>query len=75
MLVTKEVEMNNGLYIETRSDAGLRMKCGDRWVDAAIDPIDDVREYIETDIPIGEPIPDETAAYAEAGRILMGVEE
>lgn len=75
MLVTKEVEMNNGLYIETRSDAGLRMKCGDRWVDAAIDPIDDVREYEETDIPIGTPIPDENQQYAQAGKILMGVTE
>lgn len=75
MLVTKEIEMNGGVYIETRSDSGLRMKCGNLWMDAAIDPIDDVREYIETDIPIGEPIPDDTTAYAQAGRILMGVEE
>ncbi len=74
MLVTHEVEMNGGIYIDTRSDAGMRMRCGDEYLDAALDPIDDVREYEETDIPIGSPIPNETAAYAEAGRILMGVD-
>ena len=75
MLVQREIEMNNETYIETRSDAGMRMRCGDLYMDIAIDPTFDVREYVETDIPIGEPIPDETAAYAEAGRILMGVGE
>lgn len=75
MLVTQEIEMNGTTYIETRSDAGMKMKCGDAYMDMACDPADDVREYEETDIPIGTPIPDENQQYAQAGKILMGVTE
>ena len=39
----------------------------------AIDPIYMNRTYVETDIPIETDQSEINAAYAEAGRILMGV--
>lgn len=38
----------------------------------AIDPTDKNRQYEETDIPIEEPTEED---YAQAGKILLGVEE
>lgn len=75
MLVHREFENLGMKFIETKSDQNLRMKCGNEYMDVAYDPIDDVKDWQETDIPIGTPIPDDTTAYAQAGRILMGVEE
>ena len=41
----------------------------------AIDPIYMNRTYTETSIPIEQEFNSEDEAYAEAGRILMGVDE
>ena len=38
----------------------------------AIDPTEKNRQYTETDIPIEEPTEED---YAQAGKILLGVEE
>lgn len=73
-------EIINEDLIRTYSDRGLLIHGGFPEGDyaEAIDPISLGRTYIETDIPIEseenneEPIDNE---YAEAGRILMGVEE
>ena len=75
MIVQRDVEVMEMKFKELTSDQGMYIKYGKYYLNLALSPADEVEEYIETDIPIGEPIPDETAAYAEAGRILMGVEE
>lgn len=73
-------EILEGDLVYTYSDRGMLIHGGFPEGDyaEAIDPISLGRTYIETDIPIeseenGEEITDNE--YAEAGRILMGVEE
>ena len=65
-----------GDSVRTYSDAGFLIHGGFPEGDyaEAIDPIDMHREYTETDIPIEEDEPTEED-YADAGRILMGVEQ
>ena len=75
MIVQREFENCGMPFVESKSDQDVVITCNGEYFDVAWDPICEVREYIETDIPIGTPIPDETAEYAQAGRILMGVEE
>jgi hypothetical protein len=75
MIVQRDVEVMEMKFKELTSDQGMYIKHGKNYWNLVLAPADEVEEYIETDIPIGEPIPDETAAYAKAGRILMGVEE
>ena len=54
------------------SDAGYYIERDGIEYTEAIDPTDAGRKYNETDIPIDA---DDTEAYAEAGKILMGVIE
>ena len=63
--------------VRTYSDAGFYIHGGFPEADyiAAIDPISMNRIYTETNIPIEEEYDSEDEAYAEAGRILMGVNE
>lgn len=65
-----------GDSVRTYSDAGFLIHGGFPEGDyaEAVDPIDAGRTYTETDIPIEEDEPTEDD-YAEAGRIMMGVEE
>ena len=61
-------------YKYTYSDIGRKImqdRTGDIY-DEAYDPLDSDRTYTETDIPIEEPTDED---YAEAGKILMGVED
>ena len=74
MIVRKDVEIMDMKFIELTSDQEMYIKHGDRYFNLVLATAEDVNEYEETDIPIGSPIPNETAAYAEAGRILMGVD-
>lgn len=62
--------------VRTYSDRGVMIHGGFPEGDyaEAIDPISMNRTYVETDIPI-EDESDEDSAFAEAGRILMGVSE
>lgn len=66
-------------FIRTYSDAGMKVHGGvpEGDYDEACDPAEFNRTYTETDIPIDadEEESSEDAEYAEAGRILMGVEE
>lgn len=75
MIVQKEVEVMEMKFIELTSDREMLIKHGDRYYNVVLAPAEEVEEYIETDIPIGTPIPDENQQYAAAGRILMGVTE
>lgn len=70
-----------GDLVCTYSDAGFYIHGGVPEGDyvEATDPISMNRTYIETDIPIESEVENslnsEDMAYAEAGRILMGVSE
>lgn len=70
-----------GDLVRTYSDAGFYIHGGMPEGDyaEATDPISMNRTYIETDIPIESETENslslEDLAYAEAGRILMGVSE
>ncbi len=70
--------LRDGTLIKTYSDTGMLIeRDGIRYCEA-VDPVDAGREYIETDEPIEkseEPETDEDEAYAEAGKILLGVDE
>ncbi len=76
MIITEQIEKRETRYIHTYSDAGMMIeRDGLQYVDA-IDPIASGRTYTETNIPIDpDSEGDEEAAYAEAGKILMGVIE
>lgn len=74
MIVQEFLDEN---IVKTYSDAGFYIHGGmpeGNYVEA-IDPISMNRTYIETDIPIENEYETEDEAYAEAGRILMGVNE
>ena len=66
-------------FIRTYSDAGMLIHGGMPEGDysEATDPAEFNRTYTETNIPIDadEEEATEDSEYAEAGRILMGVEE
>ena len=61
--------------IRTYSDKNVYIHGGFPEADyvEAVDPIYMNRTYVETDIPIETDQSEIDAAYAEAGRILMGV--
>lgn len=74
MIVVEIVEIDTRVFNHTYSDAGFKImqdETGELY-DEAYDPEEFHRTYTETDIPIDE-ITDED--YAEAGKILMGVED
>ena len=77
MLKTEEVIINAQRYLHNYSDAGFMIERDGVKYGDAIDPIDSGRVYVETDIPVGPSgsMDEETEAYAEAGKILMGVME
>lgn len=76
MLVTEQITINNHEYIHNYSDAGFYIERDEIYYADAIDPLNMGRVYTETDIPIEEDeVENEEAAYAEAGRIMMGVDE
>lgn len=60
---------------EVRSDQNLIITCDGDYADVAYDSANSPRDWQETDMPIGTPIPDENQEYAAAGKILMGVTE
>lgn len=66
-------------FIRTYSDAGMLIHGGYPEGDysEATDPAEFNRTYTETNIPIDADDEEQTedSEYAEAGRILMGVEE
>ena len=77
MLITETITINTHDYLHNYSDAGFYIEREGVYYADAIDPINSGRVYTETDIPSpdsGEEDGDE-AAYAEAGKILMGVIE
>lgn len=72
------VQEINGDMVRTYSDAGFYIHGGfpEGDYEEAYDPVSMGRVYIETNIPIPSPEDDPTEEdYANAGRILMGVEE
>ena len=75
MLVTERITIRGQEYLHNYSDAGYMVERDGVMYSDAVDPINSGRVYTETDTPIEHEEPDETAAYAEAGRILMGVNE
>ena len=73
MLVTEKRTINEQTFDYTYSAAGFYIKRDGAVYEEAYDPENSGRVYTETDTPI-EPAEDEEQQYAEAGRILMGVE-
>ncbi len=73
MLVTETRTINETEYSYNFSSVGNYIERDGAMYEEAYDPITSGRVYTETDTPIEHEEPDETAAYAEAGRILMGV--
>lgn len=74
MLVTETRTIKDREYTYNYSDAGFYIERDGIMYAEAYDPIDSGRVYTETDTPI-EPAEDTEAEYAEAGKILMGVNE
>lgn len=77
MIIPETFYIGEREYIRRYSDLGVKIHGGspEDDYDVAEDPVDLNRTYIETDIPVegdSSPMEDE---YAQAGRILMGVEE
>lgn len=70
---TENIDPCGVTFIESVSDQRLMIRCGDEYCEFARDPKGYEREWIETDIPWGQYVSQEEE-YAEAGRILMGVE-
>lgn len=67
----------NGLGLDlTRaySDEGYYIERDGHLYSEAVDLTEQHRQYTETNIKPEDEITDETEAYAEAGRILMGVD-
>ena len=76
MLVTETIRIRETDFLHNYSDAGFYIERDEVLYEDAIDPIDSGRTYTETDIPIpGSEGEDDEEAYAEAGKILMGVIE
>ena len=74
MLVTETRTINDRQFTYNYSDAGFYIERDGAMYAEAYDPINSGRVYTETDTPI-EPAEDIEAEYAEAGKILMGVNE
>lgn len=74
MLVTETRTINDKQFTYNYSDSGFYIERDGIMYAEAYDPIDSGRVYTETDTPI-EPAEDIEAEYAEAGKILMGVNE
>lgn len=74
-MIIQEIVDND--FIRTYSDRGVLIHGGFPEGDytEAIDPISLGRIYVETNIPIEQEEENINIEYAEAGRILMGVEE
>lgn len=72
MLVTEKRTINEQTFDYTYSDAGFYIERDGNLYEEAYDPENSGRVYTETDTPI-EPAEDEEKQYAEAGKILMGV--
>lgn len=72
MLITENITLDGITYLHNYSDAGFKIRQDGTGViyDDAIDPLDSGRTYTETEEPIDDF--DEDAAYAQAGRILLG---
>ena len=72
MIQTEQITINDADFVHTYSDASFMIERNDgaRFADA-LDPIDSGRTYTETDELIDPPT---EADYAEAGRIMLGVE-
>lgn len=73
MLVTETRTINETEYSYNFSSVGNYIERDGAMYEEAYDPINSGRVYTETDTPIEHEEQDEEAAYAEAGRILMGV--
>ena len=73
MLVTETRTINETEYSYNFSSVGNYIERDGAMYEEAYDPINSGRVYTETDTPIEHEEPDENEAYAEAGRILMGV--
>ena len=74
MLVTETRTINDKQFTYNYSDSGFYIERDGILYAEAYDPINSGRVYTETDTPI-EPAEDIEAEYAEAGKILMGVNE
>ena len=76
MIVTETIYIDEREFTLTYSDRNMMIHGGvpEGNYSEAIDPAELGRTYTETDIPI-ETETDEEADYAEAGRILLGVNE
>ena len=76
MLITENITVDGITYLHNYSDAGFKIEQDGTGIlyDDAIDPLDIGRTYTETDVPIDDDY-DDDAAYAQAGRILLGEEE
>ena len=74
MLVTETRKIDDKEYTYNYSDSGFYIERDGVMYEEAYDPINSGRVYTETDTPI-EPAEDIEAEYAEAGKILMGVNE
>ncbi len=75
MLITENITLDGITYLHNYSDAGFKIRQDGTGViyDDAIDPVDSGRTYTETEVPIV--VYDDDAAFAAAGRILLGEEE
>ena len=72
MLITETVTIDEREYIHNYSDIGNYIERDEILYDKAYDPPEAGYIYTESDTPIIIPT-NEDEAYAEAGRILMGV--
>ena len=75
MIITETRVINGSAFDYTYSDKGMMIERDGMWYSEAYDPQGSGRVYTETDIPVeteSDPRNIE-AQYAQAGRILMGV--
>ena len=75
-MIVRETRVLNGRTFDyTYSDSGMMIERDGVQYSEAYDPQGSGRVYIETDVPIEREEEPLDAQYAEAGRILMGVNE
>lgn len=74
MIRTETMTINGISFVRTYSDTGRKVERDGVAYDEAIDPADTGRTYTESSEMVGEDEESEDE-YAEAGRIMMGVEE
>lgn len=72
MIQTEQITINDADFVHTYSDTAhmIERNDGARFADA-LDPINSGRTYTETDELIDPPTEED---YAQAGRIMLGVE-